>query len=146
MYFCNHREWRKIKIQTVTMSHQLKLNCPICNFSRLTNLSRHLTTVHAISGKERKTLLLRACFSVSSMQPDQPQPSVPEADSTPTQFGNSLPKTSPLPQQKKLPNPTPDQTEDDLISCPYDNCISLYYYIYIILYYFIQERNAELSL
>ena len=114
----------KLKIQTVTMSHQLKLNCPICNYSRLTNLSRHLTTVHAISGKERKTLLLRACFSVSSMQPDQPQPSIPEADSTPTQFGNSLPKTSPLPQQKKLPNPTSDQTAEDLIPCPYDNRIS----------------------
>ena len=109
---------------SVTMSHQLKLNCPICNYPKLTNLSHHLTTVHGISGKERKALLLRAHFSVSSTQSDQPQPSIPEADSTPTQFGNSLPKTSPLPEQNKLPNPTSDQTEDNLISCPYHSHIS----------------------
>ena len=106
------------------MSHQLKLNCPICNYPKLTNLSRHLTTVHGISGKGRKALLLRARFSVSSTQPDQPQPSIPEADSTPTQFGNSLPKSSLLTEQKKLPNSTSDQTEDDLIPCPYDSRIS----------------------
>ena len=62
-------------------------------------------------------------------QPDQPQPSIPEAHSTPTQFGNSLPKTSPLPEQKKLPNPIPanstsDENEDELIPCPYDSRIS----------------------
>ena len=80
--------------------------------------------VHGISGKERKALLLRAHFSVSSMQPDHPQPSILEAISTPMQFGNSLPETSPLPEQKKLPNSTSDQTEDDLIPCPYDSHIS----------------------
>ena len=64
----------RIKSQTVTMSYQLKLNCPICNYPKLTNLSRHLTTVHGISGKERKALLLRARFSILSTQPDQPQP------------------------------------------------------------------------
>ena len=106
------------------MFHQLKLNCPICNYPKPTNLSRHLTTVHGISGKERKALLLRARFSVSSTQRDQPQPYIPEADSTPTQFGDSLPKTSPLPEQKKLPNPTSDQTENELIPCPYDTRIS----------------------
>ena len=41
----------------------------------------------------------------------------------------SLPKTSSLPEQKKQANPVPphstsDQTEDDLIPCPYDLCIS----------------------
>ena len=41
-----------------------------------------------------------------------------------TQFGNSLPKTSSLTEQTKLPNPASDQTEDDLILCPYDSCIS----------------------
>ena len=106
------------------MSHQLKLNCPICNYPKLTNLSWHLTTVHDISGKERKALLLRACFSVLSMQPDQPQPSILEADFTPTQFGNSLPKSSLLTEQKKIPNPASDENEYELISCPYDSRIS----------------------
>ena len=110
-----------------TMSQQRKLNCPICNCPKLTNLSRHLTTVHGISGKERKALLLRARFSVLSTQPDQPQPSIPVADSKPTQFGNSLPKTSSLPEKKKLPNPTSDENEDELISYIY-----VYVYIYTI--------------
>ena len=44
--------------------------------------------------------------------------------STLTQFGNSLPKTLSLTEQTKLPNPTSDQTEDDLIPCPYDSRIS----------------------
>ena len=105
------------------MSYQRKLNCPICDFPRLTNLSRHLTTVHGINGQERKCLLAEARFSVLSTQPDQSQPS------TPTQFGNSLPKTSPLPEQKKLPNSIPtnstsDENEDQLIPCPYDSRIS----------------------
>ena len=115
--------------QTVMMSHHLKLNCPICNYHRLTDLSHHLTTVHGISGNERKALLLRARFSVLSMQPGHAQPSIPEADSRPPQFGNSLPKTSSLPEEKKLPNPVPsnstsDENEDELIPCPYDSCIS----------------------
>ena len=55
--------------------------------------------------------------------------SVPQSYSTPAQFGNSLPKTSPLPEQKKLPNPIPsnsasDENEDELIPCPYDSRIS----------------------
>ena len=106
------------------MSHQLKLNCPICNYPKLTNLSCHLTTVHGINGQERKALLLRARFSVLSRQTDHPQPSIPEAISTPTQFGNSLLKTSSLTEQTKLPNPTSDQTEDNLIPCHYDSRIS----------------------
>ena len=111
------------------MSQQRKLECPICRHPRLTNLGRHLTTVYDISGKERKSLLRRARFSSSSMLPDQSQPSAPRLDSTQVQFGNSLPKTSSLLEQKKLPNPVPfnstsDESEDELIPCPYDSRIS----------------------
>ena len=74
------------------MSQHRKLNCPICNYPKLTNLSRHLTTVHGISDKVRKTLLLRARLLPSSMQQDRPQPSITLKGSAPTQFGNSLPK------------------------------------------------------
>ena len=74
-------------------------------------------------------MLAKAYFSVLSTQLDQPQPSIPEAHSTPTQFVDSLPKTSPLPGQKKLPNPitansTLDENEDELIPCSYDSHIS----------------------
>ena len=55
------------------------------------------------------------------MQPDQPQP---QSDSTLAQFVSSLPKSSSLPEQKKLPNPTSDENEDELIPCPYDSRIS----------------------
>ena len=111
------------------MPQQQKLDCPICDHPRLSNLSDHLIHSHNISSKERKALLRRACFSVLSRQPDQSQPSIAEADSTLTQFGNCLPKTFPLPEQKKLPNPVPsnstsDRNEDQLIPCPYDSCIS----------------------
>ena len=94
------------------MSQQQKSNCPICNYPKLTNLSHHLTTVHGISDKERKTLLLRARLLRSSMQQDRPQPL---AGSALTQFGNSLPKTSSLPEQRQLPNPTSNENEDELI-------------------------------
>ena len=73
---------------------------------------------------ERKALLRRARFAVLSMQADQPQPSIPQSDSTPAQFGNSLPKTFSIPEQKKLPNPTSDENEDELIPCSYDSRIS----------------------
>ena len=130
------------------MSQQRKLECPICRHPRLTNLGRHLTTVHDISGKERKSLLRRARFSVLSMLPDQSIPKtdstpeqfgkslpktpplpIPKTDSTPEQFGKSLPKTPPLPEQEKLPNTVPftsasDENEDELIPCPYDSRIS----------------------
>ena len=86
------------------MPQQRKLDCPICNHPRLTNLSDHLIRLHNISGKERKALLSRARFSVLSRQPEQPHPYIPQSNSTPVQFGNSLPKTSSLPEQKKLPN------------------------------------------
>ena len=63
------------------------------------------------------------------MLPDQSQPSIPKTDSTPEQFGKSLPKTPPLLEQEKLPNPVPfnsasDENEDELIPCPYDSRIS----------------------
>ena len=95
------------------MPWQRKLDCPVCNHPRLTNLSDHLIHSHNISGKEKKALLRRARFSVLSLQPNQPQASIPEADSTPTQFSSSLPKTSPLPEQKKLPNPVPSNSTSD---------------------------------
>ena len=104
-----------------TMPQQGKLDCSTCNHPRLTNLSDHL--IH-ISVKERKALLRGARFSVLSKQPEQPKPSIPEAISTPTQFGNSLLKTSSLTEQTKLPNPASDQTEDDLIPSPYHSRIS----------------------
>ena len=106
------------------MSQQRKLKCPICNYPKLTNLSRHLTTVHGISDKERKALLLRARLLPSSMQQDRPQPSILLAGSAPTQFGNSLPKTSSLPEQRQLPNLTSNENEDELIPCLYDSRIS----------------------
>ena len=101
-----------------TTEHQLKLNCPICNYPRLTNLSHHLTKVHGINGQERKCLLAKGRFAGLSTQPDQLHPFIPQSDSKPAQFGNSLPKTSSLPEQRKLPNPT------KLIPCPYDSRIS----------------------
>ena len=58
------------------------------------------------------------------MQPDQPQPSIPEADFRSTQFGNSLPKSSLLTEQNKLPSPAPDENEYKLIPCPHDSRIS----------------------
>ena len=75
-------------------------------------------------------MLAKARFEVLSAQPDQPHPSIPQSDSTPAQFGNSLPKTSSLSEQRKLlPNPvlsnsTSDENEDELIPCPYDKRIS----------------------
>ena len=36
------------------MSQQRKLNCPVCNYPRLANLSDHLTKVQGINGQERK--------------------------------------------------------------------------------------------
>ena len=103
------------------MSQQLKLNCPICNYHRLTNLSRHITTVHGINGQERKCLLAKARFAALSMQPEQPHP---QSDSTPGQYRYAVPETTSLPEQRKLPNPASDENEDELIPCLYDSCIS----------------------
>ena len=117
------------KSQTNTMPRQLKLNCPVCKYPRLTNVSHDLTKVHGINGQERKCLLAEARFVVLSSETDQPHPSIPQSDSTPAQFGNNLPKTSSLPEQRNLSNPIPpnstsDENEDDLIPCSCDGCIS----------------------
>ena len=95
------------------MSQQRKLNCPICNYPKLTNLSRHLTTVHSISGKERKCLMSMSCKNGE-----------PSICSTTTHFGNSLPKKSSLPEQRQLPNPASKENKDELIPCLYDSLIS----------------------
>ena len=103
------------------MSQQLKLNCPTCNYPRLTNLSRHKTTVHGIYGQERKCLLAKARFAALSTQPEQPHP---QSDSTPGQCRYAVPETSSLPEQSKLPNSTSEENEDELIPCLYDSRIS----------------------
>ena len=48
----------------------------------------------------------------------------PSICSATTKFDNSLPKTSSLPEQRQLPNPTSDENEDKLILCLYDSRIS----------------------
>ena len=103
--------------------------CPVCNHPKLFNLSDHLNKVHGINVRERKYWLSKAPYSTISSHAVHAHSSVPQLYSTPAQFGNSLPKTSPLPEQKKLPNPIPsnsvsDETEDELIPCPYDSRIS----------------------
>ena len=73
--------------------------------------------------------MAKARFAVLSTQPDQAHPSVPQSDSTPGQCGYTIPETSSLPEQRKLPNPIPpnsisDENEDELIPCLYDSRIS----------------------
>ena len=72
--------------------------------------------------------LRRAHFSVLSSQPDQPQASIPEADSTPTQVCSSLPEHPHYLSKRNYQtqyHPTLHQiNEDQLIPCPYDSCIS----------------------
>ena len=111
------------------MPRQRKLDCPICKYPRLTNLSDHLIRSHNIPDKERKALLRSARFSILPRHPEQPHPSVPQSDSTPVECRYTVPKTFPLPEQRKLPNPIPsnptsDENEDELIPCPYDSRIS----------------------
>ena len=48
----------------------------------------------------------------------------PSICSATTHFGNSLPKTSSLPEQRQLPNSTSNENEDKLIPCLYDSRIS----------------------
>ena len=72
--------------------------CPVCNHPELYNLSDHLTKVHGINGQERKYWLFKAPYStIISSHAVQPHSSIPQSDSMPVQFGNSLPKTSSLP-------------------------------------------------
>ena len=103
--------------------------CPVCNHTELFNLNDHLNKVHDINGQERKYWLSKAPYSMISSHAVHAHLSVPRSDSTPAQFGNSLPKTFSLTEQKKLRNPIPsnstsDENEDQLIPCPYDSCIS----------------------
>ena len=95
--------------------------CPVCKHPRVVNLNDHLICSHNISGKERKALLRRACFMTISCKNGEPS-----TCSATTQFGNSLPKTSSLPEQKELPKPTQsnltsDENEDQLMPCLYDS-------------------------
>ena len=93
------------------MEHKV---CPVCEHPRVVNLSDHFISSHNISGKERKALLRRARFR--AMPCKNREPSICSAT---TQFGNTAPKTSAFPKQRKLPNPTSDENEDGLIPCPY---------------------------
>ena len=103
--------------------------CPICNHPKLFNLSDHLTKGHGISGQERKYWLSKAPCSTISSHAVRAHSSVPKSDSTPEQCRYTVPKTSPLPEQRELPNRIPpnstsDENEDKLIPCPYDSRIS----------------------
>ena len=111
------------------MSQKYPKMSPVCNHPKLFNLIDHLTKVHGINGHERKYWLSKAPYSTISSHAMQAHSSVQQSDSTPVQFGNSLPKTSPVPEQKKLPNPIPpnstsDENEDELILCLNDSRIS----------------------
>ena len=103
--------------------------CPVCTHPKLFSLNDHLNQVHGINGRERKYWLSKAPYSTISSHAVCAHSSVPQSYSTPAQFGNSLPKTSSLLEQKKLPNLIPtnstsDENEDELMSCPYDSRIS----------------------
>ena len=103
--------------------------CPVCNHFKLFNLNDHLTKVRGISGQERKYWLSEASYSTVSSHAVRAHSSVPQSDSTPVQCRYTVPKTFPLPEQRKLPNPIPsnstsDENEDELISCRYDSLIS----------------------
>ena len=66
-------------------------------------------------------MLAKARFAALSTQPEQPHS---QTDSKPEQCGYTVPETSSLPEQSKLPNPTSDENEDKLIPCLYDSRIS----------------------
>ena len=103
--------------------------CPVCNHPKLFNLSDHLTKVHSINGQERKYWLSKAPYSTISSHAVHAHSSIPQSDSRLAQIGNSLPKTSSLTEQKKLPNPVPSnptsgENKDELTRCPYDSHIN----------------------
>ena len=98
--------------------------CPVCNHPKLFNLSDHLNKVHGINGYERKYWPSKAPYSTISSHTVHAHSSVSRSDSTPAQFGNSLPKTSSLLEQRQLPNPASNENEDELIPCLYDSHIS----------------------
>ena len=45
----------RIKIQTVTMSYQRKLNCPICKYPRLANLNDKWTKMNHQNEKKNES-------------------------------------------------------------------------------------------
>ena len=98
--------------------------CPFCNHPKLFNLSDHLNKIHSINNQERKCWLSKAPYSTISSHTVHAHSSVPRSNSALAQFGNSLPKTSSLPEQRQLPNPASNENEDELIPCLYDSCIS----------------------
>ena len=71
--------------QTETMPQERKLDCPICSHPRLTNLSDDMNKRHSLNVKEGRYWLEKARFSALSRQPEHPQPSIPQSDSTPGQ-------------------------------------------------------------
>ena len=76
--------------------------CPVCEHPRVVSLSDHLIHSHNISGKERKALPQRPRFmAMLCKNGEHLQPSIYSAT---TQFGKSLPKTSSLLEQTKVPN------------------------------------------
>ena len=110
------------------MSQKYPKMCPVCNHPKLFNLGDHLNKVLGINGQERKYWPSKAPYSTISSHAVHAHSSVPQSYSTPAQFGNSLPKTSSLPEQKKLPNTIPsnstsDENEGELTPCPYDSRI-----------------------
>ena len=60
---------------------------PVCEHSRVVNLTDPLIRSHNISGKERKALSRRASFMTMSCKNGEPFMCL-----STTQFGNSLPK------------------------------------------------------
>ena len=71
----------------------------------------------------------KAPYSTISSHAVRDHSSVPQSDSSPEQCKYTVLKTSPLPEQRELPNPIPpnstsDENEDELIPCPYDRRIS----------------------
>ena len=100
--------------------------CPVCNHPKLFNLSDHLIKAHGINRQERKYWLSKAPYSTISSHAVRAHSSLPQSGSMPVQCRYTVPKTSPLPEQRKLPNliPPSDENEDKLIPCPYDGHIS----------------------
>ena len=79
--------------------------CSVCNHPKLFNLNDHRNKVHGINGQQRKYWLSKPPYSTISSYAVRAHSSIPQSYSMPAQFGNSLPKTASLPEQKKLPNP-----------------------------------------
>ena len=64
--------------------------CPVCNHPKHFNLSDHLNKAYGINGQEGKYWPSKATYSMISSDAMHSHSSVPQSDSTPAQFGNSL--------------------------------------------------------